>query len=348
MGSLIAYSGISTKVKAMERWRISDAQFEQMASLATVPEAVQFLKQFPPYAVIFEATEEKELHRGYIEQKLNQSQYREFAKLYRFSGVKQREFLDLFFMHYEIDIIKTCLRNAAGHRGQRQDLSMFRDFFERHSRIDLIKLSETQSIEQFVLELKDTPYYGVLWALAQDKALTLPTCETALDMLYFKMMWKKAEGVLPKSDREILRQCFGTRMDMLNLQWIYRSKKYYRLMSGQIYAMIIPISLHLKKQELHDMVEAESVEKLLGIIRGTWYGRLKEVASEVNETGLDLEKLGTEINDRIYEMTSRKNPYSLAVLNSFLYFKEREIKRIITTIEKIRYGVSSSESGVTT
>ena len=30
MGGLISYSGISTKIRAMERWRISDAQFSQM------------------------------------------------------------------------------------------------------------------------------------------------------------------------------------------------------------------------------------------------------------------------------------------------------------------------------
>ena len=33
MGSLISYSGISTKVKAMERFRIRPEQFEAMADL---------------------------------------------------------------------------------------------------------------------------------------------------------------------------------------------------------------------------------------------------------------------------------------------------------------------------
>ena len=42
MGSLIAYSGIATKVKAMERWRIKDEQFLEMAALETVPDAVQY------------------------------------------------------------------------------------------------------------------------------------------------------------------------------------------------------------------------------------------------------------------------------------------------------------------
>lgn len=45
--------------------------------------------------------------------------------------------------------------------------------------------------------------------------------------------------------------------------------------------------------------------------------------------------------DRIYELTSRKEPYSASVLNSYLYFKEREIEKIITTIERIRYGVAA-------
>ena len=43
MGSLIHYSGISTKIRAMERWRIKPEQFEQMAALESVPEAVRFL-----------------------------------------------------------------------------------------------------------------------------------------------------------------------------------------------------------------------------------------------------------------------------------------------------------------
>ena len=52
MGSLITYSGIATKVKAMERWRIKDEQFKEMASLETVPEAVEYLRRFLPYREI--------------------------------------------------------------------------------------------------------------------------------------------------------------------------------------------------------------------------------------------------------------------------------------------------------
>ena len=98
MGSLIAYSGIATKVKAMERWRIKDEQFLEMAALETVPDAVQYLRAFLPYREIFGQVEDKDLHRGNIEQHLNLSQYRDFAKLYQFANIKQRRFLDLYVM----------------------------------------------------------------------------------------------------------------------------------------------------------------------------------------------------------------------------------------------------------
>ena len=52
MGSLIAYSGIATKVKAMERWRIKDEQFLEMAALETVPDAVQYLRACPSTGIL--------------------------------------------------------------------------------------------------------------------------------------------------------------------------------------------------------------------------------------------------------------------------------------------------------
>lgn len=336
MGSLIAYSGIAAKVKAMERWRISEEQFQEMAALETVADAVQYLRSFLPYREIFEQVEDKDLHRGNIEQHLNLSQYRDFAKLYKFANIKQRRFLDLYFMHYEITILKTCLRNAAGHREQRQDLSMFREFFERHSALDLMTLSQSRTLEEFIGNLKGSPYYAPLDAMLLNGRVTLPACESALDMLYFRSMWKIKDKHLSKEEQKIVSQCFGARMDMLNLQWIYRSRKFYQLAPGDIYAMLIPIRLHLARREISQMAEAESLEGLQSLIEASWYGRTGLVRLDQNQA---LDQLANDIIDRIYLKTSRKDPYSIAILNSYLYFKEREIERIIAVIEKIRYGL---------
>ena len=86
------------------------------------------------------------------------------------------------------------------------------------------------------------------------------------------------------------------------------------------------------------MAQAEDVEQVYALIRNSWYGRLDLGNLEKRtEPGRTLQ----EVIDRIYELTSRKEPYSASVLNSYLYFKEREIEKIITTIERIRYGVAA-------
>ena len=75
----------------------------------------------------------------------------------------------------------------------------------------------------FVFVLRSKFYEPLEKLLEQGKA-TLPACETALDMLYFKTIWKIKDKYLSKAEAKMLAQCFGTKMDMLNIQWICRSK----------------------------------------------------------------------------------------------------------------------------
>ena len=173
-------------------------------------------------------------------------------------------------------------------------------------------------MEEFIGNLKGSAYYGPLYQMLQNGRVTLPACETALDMLYFRSMWKIKDKYLSRNEQRIIAKCFGARMDMLNLQWICRSKRFYQLEPGEIYAMLIPIQLHLTRKEINRMVEAEDLDILYGLIRASWYGRTGLVHLDENQ---DLDHLAHDIIDRIYQKASRKDPYSIAILNSYLYFK---------------------------
>ena len=109
---------------------------------------------------------------------------------------------------------------------------MFRDFFERHSALDLITLSQSQSMEEFIGNLKGSVYYGPLYQMQQNGRVTLPACETALDMLYFRSMWKIKDKYLSKNEQKIIAQCFGTRMDMLNLHRFLLYRTVIRLLKN--------------------------------------------------------------------------------------------------------------------
>ncbi len=340
MGNLLTYGGLTTKIRAMQSRLIRDEQYREIAGLESVTSAVDFLKALPSYLYILSGTESGELHRSQIEQALTQALYYDFSKLYRFANLTQRKFLDLYFMHFEITILKRCLRSVIGGQPMEIDLSLFADFFRRHSKVDLLRLSASRNLTEFTANLSGSPCYAMLNHLNNQENATLFDYEMNLDLIYFKTMWKATNKHLKKADQKAIAQCFGEKLDMLNIQWIYRCLKYYRMEPAQILSLLIPIQHRLRIEEIRRMAEAASLEEFFQILGSTYYGKLPVTDASAQP---DPEHLAAAILERTYRMTARKDPYSIAMINTYLYFKEREIQRVITIIESIRYGLSQPQ-----
>ena len=101
MSGLLSYSGLTTKIRAMQSHLLNDQNFREIVELESVPQAVSYLKQHKGYEDLFEGYNEADLHRGQIEKMLRLTVYRDFSKLYRFANVEQRKFLALYFKRYE-------------------------------------------------------------------------------------------------------------------------------------------------------------------------------------------------------------------------------------------------------
>ena len=79
MGSLLSYSGLTTKIRAMQSRLLTDDQYRELAELKSVPQAVTYLKQQPAYEAILDSLSEEALHRGKIEQLLVNSIYQDLS-----------------------------------------------------------------------------------------------------------------------------------------------------------------------------------------------------------------------------------------------------------------------------
>ena len=118
--SLFRYSGLTTKVRAMSGALLSKEDFDQISTLGNVPEVVAWLKKKPSYGKVLGNENENTMHRGQAEGRIKRSFYADFSKLYRFSNMEQRNFLDTYFRRYEI----TCLKNRRSCQTARH-LRMF-------------------------------------------------------------------------------------------------------------------------------------------------------------------------------------------------------------------------------
>ena len=105
MGSLITYSAIAAKLAAMRGHFLTDDEFSVLAGMENVPAAVESLKSSPAYRDVFSGVENEELHRSKIEELLWHSLYGDFSRLFRFANGTQRKFLDLYFLHFEIETV---------------------------------------------------------------------------------------------------------------------------------------------------------------------------------------------------------------------------------------------------
>lgn len=339
MKGLLSYSGLTTKIRAMQSHLLNDRNYREIVELPNVPAAVTYLKQQPSYQELFQGLEETELHRGQIEQLLHLAVYRDFSKLYRFSNLEQRKFLSSYFKRYEIAILKECLNKIFDHRDVVLNLSVYQSFFDKHSQLDFASVTSSSSPEELISSLKGTEYYDPLVHLGTLEHPTLFDYEMTLDLYYFGHLWKQREKIAQKKDLEELTKAWGSKFDMLNLQWVYRSKQYYHMTSADIYALIIPVHYRLKKTELQTLVEAESMDVFRQLIRKTYYAKHFEQFS--TET---MESMYAEIMKHILSSASRSNPYSLATVYSYLYHKDHEINRLIIALECVRYGISPDEA----
>ena len=333
MGGLTSYSGISAKLKAMRAKMLTEQDFEKIAQFPTVADAFSWLRKHPGYEKALASIPELDVHRGDVERVLNLSIYEDYQRIYHFADAGQRKFLTLYFKRYEVSLIKRCFRLAVDGKSVLPLLYGAEDFFARHSKLNIQRLDDANSLAEAIAALEGSEYYAPLSRLMGEE-VSLFDLEMALDMYYFAQIWKSRGKIASGADLAVLTEAFGAKFDMINLNWIARSRRYSGLTSQDVLAMLIPVEHHIHRKDLKALTAAETPEAFAEALAGTWYAkRYEELTPQTLEEGYVTVLKGT------LEKESVKHPHSMAILWSYLYRKEHEVDRLTTALEGIRYGL---------
>lgn len=339
MGNLLAYSGIVTKLRAMEAKLLTEENFEEIASLGNVPDVVNYLRENSSYGYVLDLLDESRLHRGDIEKILTRQLYHEYSKIYRFCGLKQREFLSLYVKRYEIDLINYCLRIVINRYAEPFDLNYKKEFFDKYTQVSIDRLITSRTTDELIENLRDTEYYEPLRRLRDGKSVTLFDYDLTLSQYNLSTLWKQRKKILRKKELEYYTKICGSKIDLLNLQWIYRAKKYYHMEPADIYTLLVPIHYRISAEEVKAMIDAPGIEEYEALLRNTSYARHYDFGQQ-----LTIEQMYADCLDRLYKGERRQNPYSIAAITTYLFLKEEELRKLTTALECIRYGLSSGET----
>lgn len=328
------YTAVSAKVRSMFGKQLSMEDYENLLSKSTVSEMCAYLKNETAYGDVFSDVDPNDMHREVIEHRLELELADEYARIYSFLDASQQSVLEFWHYRSEIKFLKSCMMGMQERRSGIAAAPEIPRFLKGHTKIKPEKCAEAKSLSDFCEATAQTQYHDI-FVRAVGAGADFFTVAMTLDGFYFKKLYDKAQSVLREEEAMSIKRLIGSKCDMLNIMWIYRGKKYFKMDPKIIYTYIIPLRYKLTEEMIKKLVDAKEPEKIPKLLSGTVY---EELFYKVGE-GFFAEENYRRILYKNARSFFRKEPDSMAALFAYLYLKRFEILNITCAIEGVRYGI---------
>lgn len=328
------YCAVSSKLKAMHSLYLSESDYNILLTKKTVPEVCSYLKNNTGYSQVLENVDDRAIHRLDLEMFLNNELKKEYIRMYKFVGQRDRKMLYLWFMRSEVEFLKRAVHCI--YNGEDNDIEILpntvSDFFKKHTKIDIDAVGKMKNFDDLIKACENTVYYEVLTRSSKIDADAF-SVTMRLDSFYYRGLWKAKDSYLDKAERNVFEEYAGRDIDALNILWIYRSRKYFNVDKEMIYTYLIPVRYKLKESHIRDMVESDDEQSFFAAVSQTPYSMLFD--------GVDKGFFAEECYQKMIYRTAKRiyKNYPMSMSSVFAYFrlKEIELDNLQTIIEGVRY-----------
>ncbi|TDT51867.1 V/A-type H+-transporting ATPase subunit C [Fonticella tunisiensis] len=334
------YRVVNTKIASMSSRLLRDEDYKKMIALKSPSVIALYLKENTAYGDFFKDQDPNLMHRNEIERLLKEGLINLMDKLIHYFNGDYRNFFKCFYLKYEIYDLKRIARLVhidKNFEHLRENLV----FAGKYRYIDMDMLLKAQSIEEIIESLEGTVYHPFLKNLVNGSTTeTLYRFEMALDKAYFSILEENVKKI-SEEDQRAFYDLYGSYIDMLNIQWIYRGKKYYKLTPEEIFNYSINRGNRFNYKKIKTFCYAKDTNELSKMIENTPYGFMLK--------GDSLQDIFMErrMNRFMYfRLKSAKKRFKMdiSILLSFMELIEFEIRDIISIVENVRYGMEYEEA----
>ncbi len=336
MGSVVKYSAVITKLRAMYSRLLKYDDYVALSNMTSVGEVVHYLKEAPGYAALLADVNEATVHRGTLEHLFSGDIIKDAEKLASMLGEKEKRVLKLFLSKYEIDIVKRAVRSASKGGGDKVAAADAAEL-EAHKIIseglDVEKCFSASNLRELEVALSGTEYAEIISRFPVYEARTAIDIGTALDELYFSRLQKGAKQYLSGGDSRAVNEFLSAEVSVFNILWIYRYKKYYDMSVDEIINHLIPNKQGLGKAKVLELASAD-LKDYTELVQNLRY---RDIFKDADER--DWDKRFAAYLYKMYHRQLRNDSYSFSTVLAYLYLKEMDINNIITVVEGVRYGV---------
>ena len=337
MGSVVKFSAVNSKVKALMGKMLSKDQYLELLKCKDFKSTVKVLKEETNYGELLEGYNLESIHRGNLEVILRRHYVSIYEKFINYFNGGYRKLIKALFIRLEIEDLKVIIRGK--YLGRTYD-QIENKLIARCSlnTINYDYLLALRNVEEVIEGLKGSIYYKHLKNLAKstsDKGLF--RIETELDFVYFSSIRRELKH-LDNENKEIGYDIIGVEADLLNLGWIYRGKAFYMVPPDELFNYVIYNSHKLSKEELRKLCYTNNMEDFRSLIEKTPYSSIYEK----DDSNL-IEKREREFQKKYFKKILRENKTNIGMVMSYFIFYRVEMKDIISIIEQKRYNIDLSE-----
>ena len=296
---------LNAKLKAMYSKKLKNNDFDDLLKQNTISEAIILLKSKLPELNDLPI----DANRIELEDSLDSLLINDMKKIIKYLQGINKEIFEEYILRYKINAIKQMYEEISVHNTISQN-NWVNELFT-----DLKPLYTVTNPIEFIEKIPDKD----IRLIFQTKSSIFER-ENALDKYYFENFFK-----LVKGKNKNIESLLKMRIDLLNVLWTYRCKKYYGFMDKNI---LINVFYHINLDTIQKINEANSLEDLNQILHSTIYSNILHG---------DIEHDIKNYYYRKCKKTFRNEILDLSMVISYFMMLETEKENVVTIIEGIRY-----------
>jgi V/A-type H+-transporting ATPase subunit C len=163
--------------------------------------------------------------------------------------------------------------------------------------------------------------------------------EASLDMDYYRRLISCIDS-FTNVDKKVARLILGIEVDMENINWLIRLRKYYSLGIGEMLEWFIPGGQWIQKESVRKYYVTDGLAKVVESVSFGPYAKIKELAEE--NVGL-VENFLYEILLHQVKIALSGFPFTIGTVMGYLILKRQETRNIISILNAKQYGWRKEE-----
>lgn len=315
----IKYPAINAKMKGMYAKDFGNEEIDELLSQSDLNGAISFLKSK------FKSLEnlKDDANRREIEKALNTVYINEILKVFRYLNKSDREYLTKLLLRQEILCLKNIFRNLVTNRDVKKNMGDV-SYLTQNLFTNIDGINEVTSRQEFYEVIKNEEYAKIFKDYIEEDEVLLDELEVRLDKYYYEKVFKLAKG------NKILEKLIGEEIDLNNLSWIVRSKKFFGYTKEEIEILLVPIYYNLSKKKTDKLLQAETYDDLKQELSNTKY---KNVLTEEASVEHDIDSFMY----REYKKIFTYKIFDISTVYVMINMMHIDFNNIINIIEGIRY-----------